>query len=103
MNTFRCLFAVLLILVASLSTTTKAQSPTPIIVQAANSAATATSTSSKPAASAADVESIPAAIRQLEQIKAANEEVLGKQKATLERLDELQQATEQLKIFANRG
>ena len=99
MKTLRPLFTALLILIASLSPTAKAQSPTPIIVQAANSAAT----SSKPAATTTDVQSIPDAIKFLEQIKAANDEVLAKQKAALERLDELQDAADQLRIFAKRG
>ena len=84
----------------------RAQSPTPIIVQAANAPNTATSaasTSSKPAAAMTDVHSIPDAIKQLEQIKAANDEVLAKQKAALEKLDELQDAADQLRIFASRG
>jgi predicted transcriptional regulator len=83
-----------------------AQSPAPIIVQAANAAntaTTATSTSTKSAAASADPQSIQAAIKQLEQIKAANDEVLAKQKAALERLDELQDAADQLRIFAKRG
>ena len=77
-----------------------AQSPTPIVVQAA-SATAAISTTSAPAA--ADVHSIPDAIKLLEQIKAANDEVLAKQKAALERLDELQDAADQLRIFVKRG
>jgi cell shape-determining protein MreC len=101
MNTLRPLFPILLILVASLSSTTRAQSPAPIIVQAANSPTT--TTSSKPSAITADVQSIPEMIKLLEKIKAGNDEVLAKQKAALERLDELQQTAEQLKIFANRG
>jgi hypothetical protein len=83
-----------------------AQSPTPIVVQAANAtntATTATSTSSKQPATPVDVQSIPDAIKQLEQIKAANDEVLAKQKAALEKLDELQDAADQLRIFAKRG
>jgi cell shape-determining protein MreC len=79
-----------------------AQSPTPIVVQAAFGT-TVTSTSSKSAAPAADVHSIPEAIKLLEQIKAANDEVLAKQKAALERLAELQDAADQLRIFAKRG
>ena len=79
-----------------------AQSPTPIVVQAA-SGTTVTSTSSKSATAATDVHSIPDAIKLLEQIKAANNEVLAKQKAALERLDELQDAADQLRIFAKRG
>ena len=79
-----------------------AQSPTPIVVQAA-SATAATSTSSKPAPTATDTQSVPNAIKLLEQIKAANDEVLAKQKAALQRLDELQDAADQLRIFAKRG
>ncbi len=101
MNTFCRPLKVLLVVIASLGTIAQAQSPSPIIVQAVNSAATATS--AKPAATAADVQSIPEAIKLLERIKVDNDEVLAKQKAALERLDELQQAAEQLKIFANRG
>ena len=77
-----------------------AQSPTPIVVQAA-SATTVKSTTSAPVA--ADVQSIPDAIKLLEQIKAANDEVLAKQKAALQRLEELQDAADQLRIFAKRG
>jgi len=80
-----------------------AQSPAPIIVQAANPPTNATLTSAKPAAAPVDAQSIPAAIKQLEQIKANNDEVLAKQKAALEKLDELQDAADQLRIFAKRG
>jgi hypothetical protein len=77
-----------------------AQSPAPIIVQPANAAPL---TSSKTTATAAETQSIPGAIKLLEQIKAANAEVLAKQKAALEKLDELQDAANQLRIFAKRG
>jgi len=99
MRTKSFLLCFLFIALASL----KAQSPPPIIVQPANSSAAATSTSSKMAAAGADVQSIPAAIKLLEQIKAGNAEVLAKQKAALERLDELQDAANQLRIFTKRG
>ena len=88
-----CLLALLALSAA------KAQSPAPIIVQAA-SAAPATSKISAPVAVAT---SMPEAIKLLEQVKAANDEVLAKQKAALERLDELQDAADQLRIFAKRG
>jgi D-alanine-D-alanine ligase-like ATP-grasp enzyme len=77
----------------------KAQSPAPIIVQPA-SAIPARSTSSVPVSA---VSSVPDAIKLLEQIKAENDEVLAKQKTALERLEELQQAADQLRIFAKRG
>jgi len=104
MNTFYLPLTILFAAVTSLGSTAKAQSPTPIIVQAANApATTATSTSAKAAASATDAQSILTAIKQLEQIKAANDEVLAKQKAALQRLDELKEAADQLQIFAKRG
>jgi hypothetical protein len=80
-------------------TAAKAQSPAPIIVQAASPATAASTTS----AAAPAVSSIPDAIKLLEQMKAANDEVLAKQKAALERLDELQQAADELRIFSKRG
>ncbi len=81
-------------------TNVKSQSPAPIVVQAA-SPATATSTTTATVTKEAD--SVQAAIKTLQQMKAANDEILSKQKATLERLDELQQAAEELKIFSKRG
>jgi hypothetical protein len=99
----RLLFLLLAAFSISLGTKAKAQSPTPIIVQAATSTAAATSTSVKATAPMADNQSISAAIELLEKIKAANEEVLAKQKAALEKLDELHDAAEQLQIFAKRG
>src|SRR5690349_3840765 len=83
--------------------TTKAQSPTPIIVQAANAPAAKSTTTAPAAVATADVQSIPDAIKLLEKIKAGNDEVLAKQKAALEKLDELQDAADQLRIFAKRG
>lgn len=76
-----------------------AQSPAPIIVQAASAVPAAPKSST----AVMTASSVPEAIKQLEQIKAANDEVLAKQKAALERLDELQQAADQLRIFAKRG
>lgn len=93
----------------------KSQSSQEVIVQPANGigvsnsqagSAVGQSTSSKPSAaltSSSDTQSISAAIQVLDQIKAANDEVLAKQKGALERLDELQQAAEQLQIFAKRS
>jgi len=97
MNTFRRLLTVLVILVAS-GAIAKAQLPSPIIVQAATTNAAPVT---KPVPETSD--SIISAIKTLQELKAANEETLKKQQATLERLDELQQAAQQLKIFANRG
>ena len=95
-------FALLLLvlLLTSVFNAARAESPAPIVVQAA-SPATATSTTT--AAATKDADSVQVAIKTLQQMKAANDEILSKQKAALERLDELQQAADQLKIFAKRG
>jgi lipopolysaccharide biosynthesis regulator YciM len=103
MNVLYRLFAIPLILVASLSVTANAQSPAPIVVQAANAPATTARSTSTKAAVATDAQSISATIKLLEQIKAANDDVLAKQKAALERLTEMQEAADQLQIFAKRG
>ena len=78
----------------------KAQSPAPIVVQAA-SAETVSSTTSPPVAQ--DSEALQAALKSLQEIKTANEETLKKQEATLQQLDELQKAADQVKIFGKRG
>jgi hypothetical protein len=87
-----------LVVLLSLSAT-KAQSPAPIIVQAASPAAA----TSKTAATIPVTSSVPDAIKLLEQLKATNDEVLAKQKAALDQLDELQQAADELRIFSKRG
>jgi hypothetical protein len=89
-------FALLFLLRAS---DAQVQSPAPMMVV---QAATASST---PAVShpAENGSSLQAAITALQQVKAANEETLKKQQATLQQLDELQKSAEQLKIFAKRG
>ena len=79
-----------------------AQTPKPIIVQAANVPA-GTITSSPPPAPAPDNSTVLNAIKALEQIKAANAETLKRQEETLQKLDELQKAAEQLKFFTKRG
>jgi hypothetical protein len=78
----------------------KAQSPAPIVVQAA-SAETVSSTASPPVAQ--DSEALQAALKSLQEIKTANEETLKKQEAALQQLDELQKAADQVKIFGKRG
>ena len=79
-----------------------AQQPTstPIVVQAANAASTPVA--AKPVVQE-NTGSAQATIKALEQAKAANDEILKKQEATLQQLDDLQKAAEQLKIFAKRG
>jgi hypothetical protein len=64
-----------------------AQSPTPMSVQPV----------------AADAESMPAAIKLLQEMKTANAEVLKKQEATLQALEEVQKAADEIKIFGKRS
>ena len=56
-----------------------------------------------PPVAAADSESVPLAVKQLQQIKTANQELLQKQDAALQRLEELQKAADELKIFGKRS
>jgi len=105
----RSLFLILIAMCAlpAILPTVKSQSPQPIVVQAATNAP-GTSTAVAPAAepggpSSPSPEAFIVAMRTLEQIKTANEEVLKRQQATLQQLDELQQAAEELKVFSKRG
>jgi len=77
-----------------------AQPRTPLVTVPASGLPAA---SVNPAQLAPDSSATDAEIRLLEQMKAANEQILSKQKAVLERLDEMDQAADQLKAFAQRG
>ncbi len=77
----------------------RAQAPAPVVVQAAPGANVPVS---QPAPAAPGGGS-QAALQLLNAMKAANAETLKKQEATLQQLDELQKAAEQIKVFAKRG
>lgn len=77
----------------------QAQSPAPVVVQA-QTATAAAAPAAQPSPAAND--SVQSAIKLLEEVRVANEETLKKQQAILERLDELQKAAEQIKVFAKR-
>jgi hypothetical protein len=83
----------------ALASTLFAQSPAPVIVQAVTPAVQ----SSKGPAGPDNGPSLQDALKILQDIKAANEETLRKQVATLEQLDELEKAAEQIKIYTKRG
>ena len=76
-----------------------AQSPKSVIVPAA----TPVVKSSQEPVALDNSASLQVALKMLKEMKAANEETLQKQAATLEQLDELEKAADQLKIFAKRG
>jgi hypothetical protein len=95
-----CIFAIASLFVQGAS----AQQPTPplMVVQAATATKPAVTTPVKSVATDG-TGSLQAALKALQQAKAANAETLKRQEATLQQLDDLQKAAEQLKIFAKRG
>ena len=48
-------------------------------------------------------EEMAASIKELQELKARNDELLKEQQATLDQLDQLQRDAEQLRIFSKRG
>ncbi len=78
--------------------TLSAQSPAPDVVQAVVPA-------QAPAPAAATAPSSPSAsvLKALQDMRAANDEVLKKQAATLQQLEEIEKTAEQLKIYSKRG
>jgi hypothetical protein len=56
-----------------------------------------------PAEVAKEQEEIAASIKELQELKAGNDEILKDQQAALDQLDELQKEAEQLRIFSKRG
>ena len=79
-----------------------AQSPIPVVVPATSPAATLKAPPAAPAP-AVNADSFLAALKMLQEMKAANEETLRQQAATLEQLDELEKAAEQVKIYTKRN
>ena len=78
----------------------KAQSPAPIVVQAASPANVSSTPKVTPVV---DSDSLSLTIKALQEMKAANEEMLEKQEAALQQLDDLQKAADEIKIFTKRG
>ena len=81
--------------------TLQAQTSAPVVVQA-NVPATAAAAAA-PAPPAATSGGAKALMATLQQMKAANDETLRKQQATLLQLDEVQKAVEQIKIYTKRS
>jgi hypothetical protein len=76
-----------------------AQSPQPIVVQAATPPPVSSAAAPAPAR---DAVSVSESVKLLQEMKAANAETLKKQQAVLQQLDDVQKAAEQIKIFAHR-
>jgi hypothetical protein len=76
-----------------------AQTPMPIVVPAMTPATSAQSS----AAAAATTASTQTTLKALQAVKAANDEILKEQAATLEKLDELEKAANEIRIYSKRG
>jgi hypothetical protein len=79
--------------------TAGAQTPMPIIVPAMTPANTAQS----PVTAAVTTASTQTTLKALQALKAANDEILKQQAATLEKLDEIEKAANEIRIYSKRG
>ena len=94
MRTYFFIFAV-----AVLVSVASAQSPAPIVVPAMTPATTAKSAATPAVATIA----IDTTLKALQEMKAANTEILKQQEATLQKLDELEKAAQEIRIYTKRG
>jgi sensor histidine kinase YesM len=92
-NYFFIFAAAVLVSIAS------AQSPMPIVVPAMTPATNAKSSATSAVANA----STQTTLKALQEIKAANIEMLKQQEATLQKLDELEKAAQEIRIYTKRG
>jgi hypothetical protein len=76
-----------------------AQSQTPIVVPAMTPA----TTNQSPVTAAVTTATAQATLKTLQAIKAANDEILKQQKATLEKLDEMEKVANEIRIYTKRG
>jgi hypothetical protein len=76
-----------------------AQSPIPIVVPAMTPATTAQT----PVTAAVTTTSTQTALKALQAMKAANDEILKQQAATLEKLDDIEKAAQEIRIYTKRG
>jgi hypothetical protein len=90
-----------LLAAVSLASISDAQSPTPapVVVPAMTPATTAKG----PVAANNAASSTRAALTALQAVKAANEEILRQQAATLQKLDEIEKAANEIRIYSKRG
>ena len=77
----------------------EAQSPSPVVVQAM----TPTTSTQSAAAAGVTTASTQATLKVLQAMKAANEEILKQQAATLQKLDEMEKAANEIRIYTKRG
>ena len=76
-----------------------AQSPMPIVVPAMTPA----TTGQNPVTAAITTTSTQTTLKVLQAMKAANDEILKQQAATLQKLDEIEKAAQEIRILTKRG
>lgn len=87
-----------IIAAAFLVSTGYAQTPMPIVVPAMTPA-----TAQSPAAAAVTTAATQTTLKALQAIKAANDEILKQQTATLQKLDEIEKAANEIRVYSKRG
>ena len=87
-----------LVAAAILVSTANAQTPMPIVVPAMTPTSART-----PAAAAVTTAATQTTLKALQAIKAANDEILKQQAATLEKLDEIEKAANEIRVYSKRG
>ena len=77
-----------------------AQSPVPVVVPAVTPATTAKGPAAAPDNAAGSTQ---AALKALQAMKAANDEILKQQAATLLKLDEIEKAANEIRVYSKRS
>lgn len=88
-----------LLTVVSLASISYAQSPVPVVVPAM----TPPTTAKGPAVPGNTASSTQETLKALQAMKAANDEILKQQAATLLKLDEIEKAANEIRIYTKRG
>jgi len=94
----RALLILSLLASVSFASISNAQSPVPVVVPAVTPASTVTSPAT-PDTAAGSTQTV----KELQAIKAANDEILKQQAATLLKLDEIEKAANEIRIYTKRS
>ena len=95
----RALLLVCLVATVSLAAISHAQSPMPVVVPAMTPA----TTTKGPAAPDSAASSTETTLKALQAMKAVNDEILKQQAATLQKLDEIEKAANEIRIYTKRS
>jgi hypothetical protein len=95
----RALLILSVLAAVSLVPRSDAQSPMPVVVPAMTPATTV----QRPATPDNAAASTQTTLKTLQAIKAANDEILKQQAATLQKLDEIEKAANEIRIYTKRG